>query len=51
MDSKSRVYTPELPESMKGIIFNLLEDVVISNHGEDTWDQLLTATAGATARR
>lgn len=29
---------------MKGIIFNLLEEVVISNHGEDTWDQLL-ATA------
>jgi hypothetical protein len=28
---------------MKGIIFNLLQDVVISNHGEDTWDQLLTA--------
>jgi hypothetical protein len=32
------------PESMKGIIFNLLEDVVISNHGEDTWDQLLATT-------
>ena len=32
------------PECMKGIIFNLLEDVVIRNHGEDTWDQLLTAT-------
>jgi hypothetical protein len=31
-------------ECMKGIIFNLLEDVVIRNHGEDTWDQLLTAT-------
>ena len=28
---------------MKGIIFNLLEDVVIRNHGEDTWDQLLSA--------
>jgi hypothetical protein len=28
---------------MKGILFNLLQDVVISNHGEDTWDQLLTA--------
>jgi hypothetical protein len=31
--------------TMKGIIFNLLEDVVISHHGEDTWDKLLTATA------
>jgi hypothetical protein len=30
---------------MKGIIFNLLEDVVISNHGQETWDQLLTITA------
>jgi hypothetical protein len=30
---------------MKGIIFNLLEEVVVSNYGEDTWDQLLTATA------
>ena len=29
---------------MKGIIFNLLEDVVVRNHGEDPWDQLLTAT-------
>jgi hypothetical protein len=28
---------------MKGILFNLLQDVVIRNHGEDTWDQLLTA--------
>jgi Haem-NO-binding len=30
---------------MKGIIFNLLEDVVISNHGIDIWDQLLAAAA------
>jgi hypothetical protein len=30
---------------MKGIIFNLLEEVVISNHGEDKWDQLLSTTA------
>jgi hypothetical protein len=30
---------------MKGIIFHLLENVVVSNHGEDTWDQLLAATA------
>jgi hypothetical protein len=33
------------PGSMKGIIFNLLEEVVVSNYGEDTWDQLLTTTA------
>ncbi|MEC5180806.1 heme NO-binding domain-containing protein [Arthrobacter sp. CG_A4] len=26
---------------MKGIIFNLLEEVVIQHHGEDTWDDLL----------
>ena len=30
---------------MKGIIFNLLEDVVINDHGQDTWDELLNATA------
>jgi hypothetical protein len=30
---------------MKGIIFNLLEEVVTSNHGEDTWDELLSATS------
>ena len=30
---------------MKGIIFNLLEEVVTRIYGEDTWDQLLTATA------
>jgi Haem-NO-binding len=30
---------------MKGIIFNLFEEVVVSNYGEDTWDRLLTATA------
>ena len=28
---------------MTGIVFNLLEEVVIANHGEDTWDQLLAA--------
>ena len=26
---------------MKGIIFNLLEDVVVAAHGEDVWDGLL----------
>jgi hypothetical protein len=26
---------------MKGIVFNLLEDVVVRTHGADTWDQLL----------
>jgi hypothetical protein len=30
---------------MKGIIFNLLEQAITSNHGEDTWDDLLV-TAG-----
>ena len=28
---------------MKGIVFNLLESVVISSHGEDVWDSLLEA--------
>ncbi|MGH6941445.1 heme NO-binding domain-containing protein [Hypericibacter sp.] len=28
---------------MKGIVFNLLEEVVIAHHGEDTWDTLLDA--------
>ena len=28
---------------MKGIIFNLLEEVVTQAHGEDVWDQLLEA--------
>lgn len=27
---------------MKGIVFNLLEQVVSSEYGEDTWDRLLT---------
>lgn len=27
---------------MKGLIFNLLQEVVTQQHGEDTWDQLLT---------
>jgi hypothetical protein len=30
--------------SMKGIIFNLLEEVVSKEHGESTWDALLDAT-------
>lgn len=30
---------------MKGVIFNLLEQVVTSNHGEDTWDRLLDDAA------
>ena|SRR6185437_1755169 len=29
---------------MKGIIFNLLEEVVISQHGEAAWDDLLDTT-------
>ncbi len=29
---------------MKGIIFNLLEDVVKRHHGEDVWDSLLAAS-------
>ena len=28
---------------MKGIIFNLVEEVVTKNYGEDTWDSLLDA--------
>ena len=28
---------------MKGIIFNLLEDVVVDAYGESTWDELLDA--------
>lgn len=28
---------------MKGIVFNLLESVVIAHHGEDVWDALLDA--------
>jgi hypothetical protein len=30
---------------MKGIVFNLLEEVVIRSHGDDAWDNLLDATA------
>ena len=26
---------------LKGIVFNLLEQVITRNHGEDTWDTLL----------
>lgn len=28
---------------MKGIVFNLLEQIVTREHGEDTWDDLLVA--------
>ena len=28
---------------MKGIVFNLLEEVVTTTHGEDTWDEVLDA--------
>ena len=28
---------------MKGIVFNLLEEIVVREHGEDTWDALLDA--------
>ena len=28
---------------MKGIVFNLLEEIVSRDHGEDVWDQLLAA--------
>jgi hypothetical protein len=28
---------------MKGIVFNLLEEIVSRDYGEDTWDDLLTA--------
>lgn len=26
---------------MKGVIFNLVEEIIVSSHGEDTWEQLL----------
>ncbi|RDU97807.1 heme NO-binding protein [Trinickia dinghuensis] len=29
---------------MKGIVFNLLEELVCREHGEDTWDDLLDST-------
>lgn len=29
---------------MKGIVFNLLETIVSTEHGEDTWDALLEST-------
>lgn len=29
---------------MKGVVFNLLEEVVVRDHGEDVWDDLLEAT-------
>ena len=32
---------------MKGIVFNLLERVVVDEHGEDVWDDLIDA-AGVT---
>lgn len=28
---------------MKGLVFNLLQEVVVRHHGEDTWDKLLEA--------
>ena len=28
---------------MKGIVFNLLEEIVVREHGDDTWDALLDA--------
>ena len=34
---------------MKGIVFNLLEEVVIRHHGEDVWDALLDAAGVAGA--
>ena len=30
---------------MKGIVFNLLEQIVSKEHGEETWEQLLDAAA------
>jgi len=36
----------EAVDPLKGIIFNLLEQVVVARHGEETWDNLLGA-AGA----
>lgn len=30
-------------EGMKGIVFNLLEEVVSGEHGDETWDELLVA--------
>lgn len=29
--------------TMKGVIFNILETLVVEHHGEDTWDDLLDA--------
>lgn len=29
---------------IKGIVFNLLEEIVSEQHGPDTWDALLDAT-------
>src|SRR5437867_991997 len=37
---------PTLPQSrplVKGIVFNLLEETIRQNYGEDTWDHLLDA--------
>jgi hypothetical protein len=28
---------------MKGIVFNMLEEIVVREHGEETWEQLLDA--------
>jgi predicted hydrocarbon binding protein len=29
---------------MKGVVFNLLEQLIVRDHGEDTWDALLETT-------
>lgn len=34
-------------ESMKGIVFNLLEEVVRRHHGEDMWDDILDRAGGS----
>ena len=40
-----RVRPQETPgDGMKGIVFNLLEEVVVRHQGEDSWDSLLERT-------
>jgi predicted hydrocarbon binding protein len=34
---------------MKGVVFDLLEQVIVRDHGEDTWDNLLTSAGLAGA--
>jgi heme-NO-binding protein len=42
--SLGRARLPEVdPIPMKGIVFNLLEEAVVRQYGEDTWDDLLEA--------